>query len=450
MDLSREEMDKIFYVFHFVKAREEQCELESDILCLHASLRAKIKKQALSFAKMRELNPVIANRVLGIDACNEEITCRPEVFAQAFRFLRNHAPQVEKYERKAPVLGVTYHAGEDFLDLVDGLRAIDEACSFLNLKCGDRLGHALALGVNVRDWYESKNRRIMITKQAYLDNLVWIFTKIREISASGYEDLLLHIEKEYGVFFREIYLNNISDSYVEMVLKNQQKYLKGREPGRFSQFDITTYYNAWKLRGDNPECYKDGLFKSQDMFDYEWDSYQINREHYHDFKIHRDFESAFLYHTYHYNPAVKLAGSKTFEAKVSDKMIEAVNLVQKHMQKEVAERGIAIETNPSSNYLIGTFKRYDKHPLLQFYNIGLTASEKELQDCPQILCSINTDDQGVFATSLENEYALMVLALERKKDENGDLRYSRERIYEWLNNVREMGLRQSFLRNRTT
>lgn len=58
--------------------------------------------------------------------------------------------------------------------------------------------------------------------------------------------------------------------------------------------------------------------------------------------------------------------------------------------------------------------------------------------------SINTDAQGVFDTLLENEYALMVLALEKAKDEEGNKLYDIEDIYEWLNYVREMGIEQSF------
>lgn len=29
-------------------------------------------------------------------------------------------------------------------------------------------------------------------------------------------------------------------------------------------------------------------------------------------------------------------------------------------------KGIAIETNPSSNYMIGTIKKYDQHPIVRF------------------------------------------------------------------------------------
>lgn len=79
-------------------------------------------------------------RVYGIDACSNEIGCRPETFATEFRYLRHvselrykipwYRTTVEHYEE----LGLTYHAGEDFLDITDGIRAIDEAINFLELQ----------------------------------------------------------------------------------------------------------------------------------------------------------------------------------------------------------------------------------------------------------------------------------------------------------------------------
>ena len=43
-----------------------------------------------------------------------------------------------------------------------------------------------------------------------------------------------------------------------------------------------------------------------------------------------------------------------------------------------------------------------------------------------IMFSINTDDKGVFCTSLENEYALMGCALERMRDEQGRKKYQKQ------------------------
>ena len=118
--------------------------------------------------------------------------------------------------------------------------------------------------------------------------------------------------------------------------------------------------------------------------------------------------------------------------------------IQKALQREIAKRGIAIETNPSSNFLIGTFRQYEKHPIFQFYNKGLVNNPDLLSDCPQISVSINTDDQGVFSTSLENEYALLASALEFATDKNGILLYHEADIYDWLDRVRIMGNEQSF------
>lgn len=107
--------------------------------------------------------------------------------------------------------------------------------------------------------------------------------------------------------------------------------------------------------------------------------------------------------------------------------------------------GIGIETNPSSNYLIGRFGCYCQHPITKFFNIGLTTDEKKILDCQQLFVSINSDDQGVFNTYLENEYALMAIALCKQTDEEGHNVYNDQQIYDWLERIRQMGLEQSFL-----
>jgi len=78
------------------------------------------------------------------------------------------------------------------------------------------------------------------------------------------------------------------------------------------------------------------------------------------------------------------------------------------------------------------------------YNLGLTADPEKLSKCPQLFVSINTDDQGVFDTCLENEFALMAIALEKAKDENGKPLYNQAMIYDWLDRVRQMGIEMSF------
>ena len=114
------------------------------------------------------------------------------------------------------------------------------------------------------------------------------------------------------------------------------------------------------------------------------------------------------------------------------------------MQKFIASCGIGVETNPSSNLLISTMGSYDEHPIIRLFNKHLTYDEEMLKECAQVNVSINTDDKGVFRTSLENEYALMACALEKVRDKEGGPVYNRQMIFEWLDDIRKMGNLQSF------
>ena len=118
--------------------------------------------------------------------------------------------------------------------------------------------------------------------------------------------------------------------------------------------------------------------------------------------------------------------------------MELAGSFQEAMRREVAMRGIAIECNPTSNVLIGTFGSYDRHPILNFSRCRLDG----LSGNTQIQVSINTDDLGVFDTSLENEYALLLCAISRARHREGN--YNDDAVYEYLDYVRENGIRMSF------
>ncbi|MFR4233059.1 MAG: hypothetical protein ACLT2N_06820 [Roseburia faecis] len=451
---------KYFYVCHFIKQMDKallETEGQAQKYLLdeyrHYEKRKEVEKQAKALLAFRQKAGKVGERIRGIDASSEEIVCRPEVFAQAFRFLKNESVQQMDYEtgqmKQLPDICITYHVGEDFLDIIDGLRAIDEAMCFLNMRCGDRLGHALALGVDPQEWYDSKSGYILIPQMDYLDNLVWLYAKIRKYRIEGLEDTIRYIEKRYDEYFRIIYLNHMKDSDLEEVIETakqeySQKQILHAYGTNKCYFSINTYYDSWKLRGDNPENFREGFFKVKNVLRSKWERYDINKVFPENYRIRYNPEAAYLYYCYHYNIEIKKEGNKRKEIKVNPCIIKAVYAVQKKMQWVVAQKGIGIETNPSSNALIGTFKRYDKHPILNWYNNGLTPKPQEVFGAPQIQVSINTDDQGVFATYIENEYAYLALALEKLKDENGNPRYSRTLIYDWLDNIRKMGLAQSF------
>ena len=114
---------------------------------------------------------------------------------------------------------------------------------------------------------------------------------------------------------------------------------------------------------------------------------------------------------------------------------------QEEIRKILVKNGISIECNPTSNYLIGTFSQYDEHPIMQFNDYKLGGHSKKTQ----IKVSINTDDIGVFDTSLSNEYALLLSSIIRKRHQEKN--YNDEEVYEYLDYLRENGLNMSFGHN---
>lgn len=420
-----------YYVFHFPKEEDKWFQKTKKEIyfnyhyCRHYKKRRELEGQAYAIADFRDRYRETASEVLGIDACSQEIGCRPEVFAPVFRYLSTHVVErIEGVSVEVDQLKKTFHVGEDFLDIVDGLRAVDEAIRFLDLQCGDRIGHGTVLGINVRKWYRFKGNTILLSKQDYLDNVVWLYHKLAEYKIDGMDSLRSELLKVFEIYFSEVYLHIAGGSRREDL-----------------RFNIDTYYEAWKLRGDDPELYSGGIFDKSVMLGRTW---LVNNKYPERFNTREHDEIVFLYHLYHYDRDVKKSGKKVTQIYVSALQIEGICAVQKAMQKEVAALGIGVETNPSSNFAISSIQRYEEHPIVCLYNKDMTWDTDKIKDCPQVNVSINTDDKGVFRTSLENEYALMACAMEKVKDERGVPLYNRQMIYQWIDNIREMGNMQSF------
>lgn len=415
---------KHFYVLHFPKSPDEGIFVEN--IPRNNKVRINVAKSTKSIVQLLEMDGNSKYRVKGIDACSHEIGCRPEVFAQSFRYLTNFNIIKKSMidELNQPIkLNATYHVGEDFLDIVDGLRAIDEAILFCNLKRGSRLGHALALGINSKAYYELKNYKIILNKQDIIDNVAWLLEK----------------SKEYGICIKSSLA-----SWLEHIFYDKFNDVYGNCKDLLGEISIYNYFNAWKLRGDKPDIYKKNIYELRQYLDLidnpllQSQYYEVNRLVTN--RIRETEKCTNLYYCYHYNKRVRENGNKQDVIKVDFEYIHLIDEIQKKMMLDISEKGIAIEANPSSNYLIGTIKRYDQHPILRFNNLGLEFDNNN----PLISVSINTDDQGVFDTMLENEYALLAYALEKSINENGERKYKSELIYRWIDYIRELGIEQTF------
>ena len=442
-DVDKRYEERFDFIFHFIKQRDEP--KESD-LYRHYKLRGEIKKQAYAIYKFRcnrenwGVNNNLVGRVVGIDAANSEIFCRPEVYAQAFRFLRGHEVKIDEELDDYPYdLNVTYHVGEDFMDVADGLRAVEEALIFLNLRNGDRLGHALVLGTDVRKYYEKRYFVICASKQVILDNLAWLHHKC--IRLTGYTQLCGWLEIMFLKYFTDIYRleqkegENIIDSYFNTSEDNGLT------------CNINDYYLSWLLRGDSPIIGKELDSKSlknlTSTIDKEWAHAGMNNHICAEVALRNENARELFdaYHSYKYAKRGYLGDTLTIPPMYREEWYLLLEKIQQQLLGKIEKRHIAIECNPSSNYKIGEMSRYDEHPILKFFNYGL--------DTPyprhDVAVSINTDDQGVFSTSLEREYSLIALAIERNQtDEHQN---SPRAIIDWLNRVREMSIEQRFKYN---
>lgn len=420
-----------FYVLHYPKDKTElNLDEKSFVRPRNYNQRQNNKMYSKTIAHVLSKNNNLRKRIRGIDTCSFEILCRPEVFAVDYRFLREYSSIDDniislKSKKVFLYLGRTYHAGEDFYDIVDGLRTIDEVIRFLDFANGDRLGHAIALGINPIEHYNYKCNKVILPKQEALDNFIWLYyisSNLNiEIEPLLKQDLLCKINQ----LKTEIYGDFCEANKIEC-----------------NNYNL---FCAWKLRGDAPELYFNGEFERPKFELTQYDKCKYSKDPELD-TLRNNHSISMLYHAYHYDLHTRIEGEKSYEFTVNKKYANLVSKIQKSFQNLIARKGIMIECNPSSNYLISTFKDYKKHPIKAFYNLGLETNPKILADCPQISVSINTDDQGVFDTSLEYEYALMASALIMATDDEGNSKYSPAMVYDYLDNIRESGNRQSFLK----
>lgn len=419
-----------FVVFHFIKEGVENNIIKKDIIYeRNHNVRKRVKKEAYALYEYLISNDEMSSLVLGIDAANREIGCRPEVMAQIFRYLRRIEYRDFDDSKKYRCLkGITYHVGEDFIDIPNGLRAIFEAILFLDIQPGDRLGHAIALGINPREYYELKKMDIYKSKQDILDDYVWMFFALNKLGNSKHETFKNSIKYKIQQLIREIYDYDGNNNYT-----------------------LSDYYDAIKLRGDNPELYlnyftsnsKDDLneFYNNNYNYGGFSSYALNG---HDkAKIARkNMKAIDLYYKYHYNLKARMEGDRIEHIKVDEDYIQAVEALQEYVKKEyILENRLVIEVNLTSNYVIGSYRGYKYSTLSSFNKYILDSSKKDnLQVC------INTDDSGVFASNLYTEYSILLQVLTHPENSLDDTqKYDTEAVYDYINYLRKTSNVYSFI-----
>ena len=379
--------NRMTFVVHFIKS---PCHEDNR----YASVRENLKQQAEVLMekvyKVEEKRNIV-HRIVGIDAAGGETNCRPEVFAHLYR-----------YCRKCGMKNFTYHVGEDFYDITEGLRSIDEAVRFLQLEEGCRLGHCIALGIDAALYYNQRHRKVIMPRQLLLDNIVWLLSQINKNHIKIDDDTKEQLSRQMSQLYLEI--------------------------GYHQPFDFDIYCKSMMLRGDDIVKYNS---QNSDWLTTAEDDSPLAKD------ARRDYSACQLCNEYFTDKNVFYNGfMQTAEFKAPYHYELLIKKLQINLMKRIRTKKICIETNPTSNVRIGRLTKYEELPLFQFVHI-------DDLDKLNMKITVNTDDKGIFTTSLYREFSLLALALTKQKVK-GKKRWQDDRVYRYVGNLADAGQQNRF------
>jgi hypothetical protein len=188
--------------------------------------------------------------------------------------------------------------------------------------------------------------------------------------------------------------------------------------------------DAWALRGDDPEVYESSSWDGQGLaWNDDWgkicvrdiEKYTIlGKEPKQTVSVYQ------LYHDYHFDKELKKRAKEVEKMEFWPEYIDLVKQLQIRMRSMILDKGIGVESCPSSNFLISNLDDFREIPTFNLFPIRETPG-----DFIRLNVCINTDDQGVFYTALSKEYAMLVGSL-RKDLKNGVREHSDDKIMNWI------------------
>lgn len=320
---------------------------KSDIrLIAHFIKRADKQKKDIRFKELRLKNKKICEALISLrysGSKNGKAIVGIDAAASEFDTPPEVFAPVFKKLREKGFQHFTYHAGEDFYHLLGGLRAIYEAITFLDLQRGDRIGHATAAGVAPETWAHNVGCEVVVPIGAYMDDLLFVYNLISNNECKALDSLMPRLYMRITELSREIYPND--------------------------DFQVYDLIYAWKRR-------------QEDILELV-DSGELN-----------NIKALKRYHQKEYVEKYK----KEIKVKIFEILDEkALREVQLAVLKIMHHKEIAIETLPTSNIFIGYHNSFNSYHLVNWIRW-----EKEGKPIPPIV--LGTDDAGIFATNIYNEY----------------------------------------------
>lgn len=340
--------------------------------------------------------------IRGYDVAGNENELPIEVFAPVLRVLR-----AAKYSGGGAMTTrlqrpfITVHSGEDYSHLLSGLRAMDEAVEFCQLREGDRLGHGLALGIDVNFWAK-RQKRAYLTAGQHLDNLVWAYYQAVQLSQYTVEHIPIMHELRDKIHHWSQLL------YKEICTPNQ-------------------LYKAWLLRRNWPD-YNEMQPEVANYSEWVPDNKSLLSEDLPEGKSAKRLWERYLDSEIEENEAFNRIISINCQPDIGESFFASPNededvislgeirlyeAIQDFMMEKYSRRGLVIEACPTSNIYIGRFEKYHEHPIFRWnppHPDWLKPGEKfnryGLRSGPLTVC-VNTDDSALMPTTIANEHRII-------------------------------------------
>lgn len=379
------------------------------------------RQHAQALVSLFQKYPLALRTVRGIDLCTDEAGIPIWVMAPLIRWVReagrlaaNHLKR--QGNKTPPPLRTSVHAGEDFIHLLSGLRRIDNTVTFLELEEGDRLGHALALGLDAAAWCANAGR-VVQTREDRLFDLVWEWSCYANYDVEVVPKRLAYVSSEIRRLARLIFKGSGRLSYKpdDLVLMWNRLHLelKLRQLG----FPDKPSLRHPPISNELQASQSDDTTKDELDADSNEDPLQVQR----------------LLQSYLCDEGVWRNGRvlETLDLRNLKHEAPALTTLQTALQRKIGELCLTIEVNPSSNLLIGDLIDFTNHPLWRMKPIDTSGNSAPLSIC------IGTDNPITFATTLPHEYQLLFDALVLGGK-------THEVAVKWIDEVREAGMRTRF------
>lgn len=403
----------------------------------------------------------------GLDVAGDENALKIEWFAPMIRWLRSGFKPLSVGSRARTGFHLSIHVGEDYAHPVSGMRHIDETVRFCEMREGDRLGHALALGIVPKQW-AARQGEMILPLDEHLDNLVWLWHHASVLSGllPLAQQVLPLFERRIARFWRLSRWWQVPDLMADDA--RQQMSVDPDSKHKTSPLYHATpdeLYQAWWLRR-NCHYRLQSLSESCPI-----DSSELCAlPDYHELSEHRTTASQ-LYQARHdwldtveKVPLVivrmgdEAAAYAGFQSKpqhsANEHIVEDIDTLaeldfmhalQDWLLTEYDKLGLIIEANPTSNVYIARLKSHAEHPIFRWYppdeaalEHGAAANRYGLRRGP-VRVLVNTDDPGIMPTTLRTEFLLLREAAFEQK-------IGRTVVEKWLETLRQYGIEQ-FHRN---